>query len=101
MALPDGRIQTVTYSVRPETGYVVSVPWQIPQIETSGAIMCGIRMWSNWRIFFQTTNSVVQEYSYDEHSFQAEVTYTGEASFGPEVGGGGGGGAQAEYGAGK
>ena len=32
-------------------------------------------------------------------SFQAEVTYTGEASFGPGVGGGGG--AQAEYGAGK
>ena len=30
---------------------------------------------------------------------QAEVTYTGEASFGPGVGGGGG--AQAEYGAGK
>ena len=38
--------------------------------------------------------------SFDENSFQAEVTYTGEASFGPGVGGGGGG-AQAQYGAGK
>ena len=28
VALPDGRIQTVTYSVRPETGYVVSASWE-------------------------------------------------------------------------
>ena len=34
-----------------------------------------------------------------KYLLQAEVTYTGEASFGPGVGGGGG--AQAEYGAGK
>ena len=27
--LPDGRIQTVTYSVRPETGFVVSCDHQI------------------------------------------------------------------------
>ena len=38
-------------------------------------------------------------FGYWQGLFQAEVTYTGEASFGPGVGGGGG--AQAEYGAGR
>ena len=46
------------------------------------------------------SGSKTAEYSFGVNSFQAEVTYTGEASFGPGVGGGGGG-AQAEYGAGK
>merc|ERR1719266_2187120 len=62
VVLPDCRVQTVTYSVRPETGFV------------------------------------------------AEVSYSGEASFGPGVGGGGGGGgfggsagggAPSNYGVGK
>ena len=76
MALPDGRIQTVTYSVRPETGYVVSASiqlwdhlksilranWKLSEVFTAAwyfsdskplVFCCNemiLNMWPHWRI---------------------------------------------------
>ena len=45
--LPDGRIQTVTYSVRPETGFVVSTDNIISCIEIfSGQLASSGPFWS-------------------------------------------------------
>ena len=47
VVLPDCRIQTVTYSVRPETGFVVSITPEEDQVITKLLLRprCPIQMW--------------------------------------------------------